>query len=285
MKEIKICGTEKGKVEYVLEGSGPVVLIFHGGHGSCFSECKQQVLINNGFSVLLPSRPGYGGTPIESGKNVEATAALFAALLKKLGIEKVSVIGISAGGPAALVFAEKYPELTEKLVLESAVVRTWFSKLSIQYYAVKVMFNPRRQKKFWSRLKYGLEKNEKKILADNLKLFTKLDPSYILSKLSEREIQSLKEYMVTKNDSGNGFVADVDHRAGDIGKISCPVLIIHSKNDGCLPFSHAEYAHDKIVNSELFVSPAESHFIYVGSGSKETLEKRVSFLSGRTVVL
>jgi pimeloyl-ACP methyl ester carboxylesterase len=279
MSEVKVCETEKGIVEYTLAGEGPVVLIVHGGHGSCRYDFKQQMLIDNGFSVLMPTRPGYGGTPIESGKTAEATADLFAALLKALGIDRVSVIGNSAGGPVSLEFAKRYPQLTEKLILEAAVVKPWFHRFTPQYYGVKVLFHPGRQKRFWKNLRGKLRDNETKTLVNNIRRFTKLRPKDVLGNMSREDIQCLKKYMVTGNDSGNGFVYDVEHRARDIDRISCPTMIIHSKNDGCIPFSHAEYANRQIRNSEMYAAPTESHFVYVGPGSDEVLAKRMEFLS------
>ncbi len=284
MDEIRFCDTKKGSVEYLLKGEGPTVLFVHGGHGSCLGEFGQQSLIDNGFSVLIPTRPGYRGTPIGSGETVYATADLFAALLDALEIEKVTVVGISAGGPTALVFAGRYPELTEKLILESAVVKPWMHRLTVQYYAARVIFHPKRQEEFWRRLREKLRKDEKKTLVKNLKRFTRLKPDDMLSRLSGEELRTLKEGLVTGNDSGCGFVHDMEHRSGDIRKISCPTLIIHSQNDGCLPISHAEYAHKMIRESQLYHAPTDSHFIYIGPGSREVLEKRLSFLSERSCV-
>ncbi len=278
--ESKIMNTEKGTVEYVLQGEGPAVLIVHGGHGSCYSEYQQQMLVDGGFSVLTPSRPGYGRTPIESGKTAGATADLFAALVKALGIERISVVGNSAGGPVALEFARKYPGVVDKLILEAAVVKPWFHKLTPQYYGVKVLFRPGYQRKFWDNLKVKLERNEEKVLRGNMKRFTKLPVNDVLRHLRPEDIGALKADMVTANDSGYGFVHDVEHRAHHIERIVCPTLIVHSRYDASVPFSHAEYACRKIQNSELYVAPTESHFIYLGPGSKEVLEKRVAFLHG-----
>ncbi len=47
-------------------------------------------LDENKYKLICPSRPGYLQTPLESGKTLEEQADLFAALLDKLGIEKVS---------------------------------------------------------------------------------------------------------------------------------------------------------------------------------------------------
>ena len=123
--------------------------------------------------------------------------------------------------------------------------------MTVEYYGAKYIFNPTRQRKFWDNLIADYEKNPKKILRKNMKLFTKLNPDTILETLSPDEISVLSHSLITGNDSGSGFVHDIDHRAKNIQKISCPTLIIHSKNDGTVPFSHAEYAHKMIPNTEL----------------------------------
>jgi pimeloyl-ACP methyl ester carboxylesterase len=238
----------------------------------------QQELIENGFSVLIPTRPGYQGTPITSGKTAESTADLFAALLEKLEIKKVIVIGNSAGGPAALEFAKRYPIIVEKLILEAAVVKPWFHKLTYQYYGAKVVFHPRRQRKFWQNLTNKVIAHPEKTLIDTIKLFTKLDPRTVVDRMSAKDIERLKKAMITGNDSGEGFMHDVEHRAKNIDQITCPTLIIHSKNDASVPFSHAEYAHKMIENSVLFKAPTDSHFIYLGPGSEKVLEKRMTFI-------
>lgn len=284
MNGIKSLLTGRGKIEYLLSGEGPAVPIIHGGHGSCRSDYRQERLIEQGFSVLIPTRPGYGshrgsgGTPLESGKTAEAAADLFAELLDALHIGKVSVIGNSAGGPAALEFAKRHQDKTAKLILEAAVVKPWFHPFTVQYYGVKAIFDPKRQRKFWDNLTAQLEKDERGTLLKNLKLFTKRKPGEVLNRMSPEDIQYLKKYMVTENDSGTGFIHDVEHRAKDIERIRCPVLIIHSRNDGSVPFTHAEYAHSKIRDSELFEAPTDSHFIYIGPGSEEVLRKRLEFL-------
>lgn len=281
MNEIKNCETEKGSIEYILAGCGPTVLIVHGGHDSCRGNYMQQKIIENKFSVLIPTRPGYRGTPITSGTTAESTAELFAALLRKLEIKKVTVIGNSAGGPVALEFAKRFPETVEKLILESAVVKPWFHRLTYQYYGVKFIFNPKRQSKFWQNLTRQYEKNPEKTLINTMKLFSRLDPKKVINRMNAKELELLKIAMITGNDSGEGFVYDVEHRVKNIEEITCPTLIIHSKNDASVHFSHAEYAHKKINKSQLFEAPTDSHFLYLGPGSNEIHKKRMAFIMGK----
>ena len=91
-----IAKTAKGPIEYRLEGSGPTIMVLNGGHCSRDTRLSHERLIEHGFSVLTPSRPGYDSTPSYVGKSAQAAADALAALLDILQIAVVDVIGISA---------------------------------------------------------------------------------------------------------------------------------------------------------------------------------------------
>ena len=78
-------------------------------------------LSDAGLSLICPSRPGYGRTPLSSGPTSEEAADLLAALLDKLGVNEVVILGISGGGPTSLNFARKYPNRCKALITEVAV--------------------------------------------------------------------------------------------------------------------------------------------------------------------
>jgi pimeloyl-ACP methyl ester carboxylesterase len=101
-----IANTEKGQIEYRLEGRGPTVLVLNGGHCSRESRLSHEQLTEYGFSVLTPSRPGYDDTPSDVGRTAQEAADALAALLETLHISTADVIGISAAGPTALAFAQ-----------------------------------------------------------------------------------------------------------------------------------------------------------------------------------
>src|SRR5262245_21464777 len=117
--ESKIVQTARGPVEYDMRGQGPTVLHFHGGNVGHNGWFMLSHLMNAGFTVLTPDRPGYLGTPLANNGSAEAQADVAAALLDTLGIDTVAVVGISAGGPAALQFVLRYPNRTRALVLIS----------------------------------------------------------------------------------------------------------------------------------------------------------------------
>src|SRR5262249_61669135 len=99
-----------GPVEYGVRGDGPAVLHFHGGNVGHNGWFFLEHLARAGYQVLTPDRPGYLGTPIENGGAPEQQADLAAALLDTLGIGRVAVVGLSAGGPGAVQFAGRHAQ-------------------------------------------------------------------------------------------------------------------------------------------------------------------------------
>ncbi|GAB3798426.1 alpha/beta hydrolase [Humibacter antri] len=119
----RVVTTSRGEVEYDLtEGAGSIVLSLHAGLGGVDqARVTNDWLARNGYRVLSFSRPGYLGTPLASGETFEEQADLLAALLDALDVERGVVTSLSAGGPAAYLFAAKHPERTTALLAISSV--------------------------------------------------------------------------------------------------------------------------------------------------------------------
>jgi pimeloyl-ACP methyl ester carboxylesterase len=132
-----VAQTERGPIEYAMVGTGPVVLALHGSPGGYDQMLGfRHGLAEAGFTLLSPSRPGYLRTPIEAGQSFAAQADAMVALLDRLGIDRVAVMGISGGAPVAIEMALRYSERVWALVLISAVTfpmpvsrgELWFSR-------------------------------------------------------------------------------------------------------------------------------------------------------------
>ena len=125
--------TVNGTLEYADTGSGYPVLVIHGAGGG-FDQgiLLSKVFFGNNldqFRIIAPSRFGFLHTPLPDGGSGNRNSASFAAqadayadLLEKLNIEKVAVIGFSAGGPSSIEFALRHPDKTSQLILISAVI-------------------------------------------------------------------------------------------------------------------------------------------------------------------
>ena len=115
--------TELGPIQVAREGDGPRVMSIHGSPGG-FDQglVWARHLRDGGRELIAPSRPGYLRTPLDSGRSPAQQADLYAAMLDALHINKVTVLGISSGGPSAVHFAARHPNRTNALLLDAAVL-------------------------------------------------------------------------------------------------------------------------------------------------------------------
>ena len=108
------------KVHYVEAGQGPVVLLLH-GLGSSLDTWWRNVepLADAGFTVLAPDLPGHGDSEKPDALDYgPRTAVDFTGqFLSALGVERASLVGNSAGGLVAALFALENPEKTCRLAL------------------------------------------------------------------------------------------------------------------------------------------------------------------------
>ncbi|HVB66812.1 MAG TPA: alpha/beta fold hydrolase [Acetobacteraceae bacterium] len=76
------------------------------------------------FTLLAYDLPGHGETPLPAAPyGVEELADQLAAVLRREGIARAHVCGLSLGGLVAQRFASAYPELTDRLILADTTPR------------------------------------------------------------------------------------------------------------------------------------------------------------------
>lgn len=106
-----------GNMSYAEVGEGEVVLSCHGLFGGYDQGIENLRGISNSVRVLAPSRFGYLGSDIYGKATPKEQAKAYIELLDKLNIDKVYVMGASAGGTSAIRFALDYPERCKGLIL------------------------------------------------------------------------------------------------------------------------------------------------------------------------
>ena len=118
----RVLSTRRGPVEVAVAGhEGPAVLAIHGTPGDWRQARALAADLRDEHRVVLPSRPGYGRTPLRTGRTPSEQAGSYVALLDALDIERAVVVGISGGGPSAYAFATEHPSRCDGLVLCCAV--------------------------------------------------------------------------------------------------------------------------------------------------------------------
>ena len=110
--------TPEGHVEFGETGDGPAVLFIHGAGGG-FDQGLDlgRAFLGDGYRIVAPSRFGYLGTPLPRDASFHAQATAHLRLLDALKLERVPIVGVSAGGPSAIQFCLQYPERCSALAL------------------------------------------------------------------------------------------------------------------------------------------------------------------------
>jgi pimeloyl-ACP methyl ester carboxylesterase len=268
-----IAKTEKGPIEYRFEGKGPTVVVLNGGHCSRESRLSHERLIEHGFSVLTPSRPGYDSTPSDVGKSAQAAADALAALLDTLQISTVDVIGISAAGPTALAFVQQHSSRVRKLILESAVATDWDEQTKIRS---RIGFG-RLARVTWVAMHTMLKLFPTFIIKTLLHDLTILDVDMVFKRMSQDDLTFIKR-MIETSQASTGFLNDIEHKVNDLATITKPVLVMYSPNDKTVSPNNARRVASEIATCELFEVPSDTHLIWIGTSAKEVWNKRLLFL-------
>lgn len=287
----EVAQTSAGPMEFLTRGEGPAVLVFHGGAGGY----DQAMLFASetapeGFLLIAPSRPGYLRSPLATGRSFEQQADAAAALLDSLGVESVAVVGVSAGGPAAIQFALRFPQRIWSLVLLSAVTRsfdilTFGDKSTTRLFGNSLaddlgswVLNEMANRDFPKSLDWVLEFEnnldfkERRALAEE-----------VLAHSGQRDfVRALEETVVPLSNRTAGLFNDVEqiHSLQDLPleKVSAPTLVVHGTEDRLVPMVNARVAAGRIPGATLLLVENAGHFVQIGSRARETQAAIENFL-------
>ncbi|NDJ61075.1 MAG: alpha/beta hydrolase [Chloroflexi bacterium] len=269
--------TARGPVEYSDVGVGPVVLHLHGGVVAHDGWFYLDYLVEAGYRVITPSRPGYLRTPLADHGSPQFQADVMASFIDALKLEKVIVVGMSAGGLAALQFALRYPDRTESLVLKSAITRqTGLSEAQQTSALGRIVLAPWAQTYVYALLYWAGRLFPRQVLNQFYLTETTLDPaqrdtlvSQVLGSAQQRKsYAALLNAMVPIAARLRGLETDMHNQYTspdyELDAITAPTLIIHSRHDGDSPFANAEFAAELIPNAEFVPVDQFGHLINWG---------------------
>ncbi len=230
-------------VDYIDRGSGEPIVILQGwGTTATLYESLVRILEGH-FRVIVPNFPGFGAsTEPSAAYDVNDYADFTIAFLKKLGIERTSLIGHSHGGRVCIELASRSetPFGIQKLVLiDSAGLIA--------------------KKSFTQRVRIRLYKTLKRIVLTKpvRRAFPSALPSLQKTFGSADYASSspiLRESMVKL------IHTDYSSRLKDI---SVPTLLFWGEKDEATPLAHARIMEKNIPDAGLVTVPNGGHFSFV----------------------
>jgi pimeloyl-ACP methyl ester carboxylesterase len=275
----KVAQTKVGQIEYTLLGQGPVVLRLTGSMDDCESPGGSEALLAAGFSILTPSRPGYGETPLSVGRTGPEAADAMAALMDTLGISNADVLAESSGGPTAIYLAARHRERVRNLVLEEAISK-YMKDVDLKGFETRKKFYDSQYSYMRYVLRLLARLAPRSLARSTMSIFGTHDPDQAVKGMSKADIDAICRFYLRWQPSwGLAASNDMEQGAEDavLNSINARTLIVHSRNDAAIPFAVAEYTHANIAGSELWEAPTLSHMIS-GPGAAVVDTKIVEFL-------
>ena len=247
------------KINYELEGNkdGELLLLIHGYGSWMYGYDEIYKLLTKEFLVLRSDLRGHGDSDKPIIKNdYEATKKLYTIdqfaednylLLKALGLinnyHKISVYGHSMGGMIAQVFALKYPEIIEKLILGStSYTMNWMEGVLKDYKAGK-LGDLEESFKITARSAYTFK-------------FKKEHPEY-LEKEVEAKMKCPPDVIFAAMEN---FIYDFNVK-DQLKNLKMPVLILTGDKDSLVPPKRSDELNELIPNSQIIVFNKQNHRI------------------------
>lgn len=280
----KVVETACGPVEYSEAGTGEPILYFHGtGLTGEVMLAIESSIIDDGFRLIIPNRPGYGRTPLSPRRSAVDCADAAAGLLDSLGIADVGVMGSSGGAAFAASFAINHPSRVKSLVLLCPQLHRWDHKRWL----------PRTSRWTLPFLKHDILRA---LLLKSYRIWLRRmtvarfleteagdrypdvagDPtSQALAAMTLAAMGRGAKYAGFENDLVIFSTEDV---IGDTCSLGMPTLVLHDAADPMAPVDHVDWFASRFPECERVSVRAGGHLIWIGPGADVMHGTRVRFL-------
>ena len=248
-----VVSTRWGTVEYAERGCGDPVLVVHG----IFHNCVGGLLSVRDYSdrrFIAPSRFGYLGSSMPLHATPAQQADAMAAVLDALDIDRIDVIGESAGATSALQLALRHPERVKHLAVlvgnlpgsPTAVVQPPSAK----------RFN--RQLPLWILWTFAPSMM--------VRLVAGVPKGFALSSEDARFVSEFIDSLFPVSPEGvdfDAFVSNADVNDYNLEAITVPTLIVHTKDDQVASHGASQRAAERIPGAR-FVSLESGGHLMLG---------------------
>ena len=269
--------TGRHRIHYLEYGSGPPVILIHGGGAGGAVWFRQIAALSRQFRVIVPDNPIFGlSTQPDAPLPVsEFVTDYLGSLMDALGIDKASLVGLSVGGLLVARFAVTYPARVTRLSLINSAgfgrQLPWGFRLSSLPVFGHILTQPYR----WAHdLFFSASEVVHPDARDN---DAYLDYAFSVME-NEGHSLAVRRNMPTFADMrGQRNVMDDD----ELRAIRQAALVIWGRQDRFFPLSHAYRAASLLPNSRLVVLEDCGHIALLDQPERVT-ELLMEFLGGES---
>jgi pimeloyl-ACP methyl ester carboxylesterase len=251
--------TSFGALEFAEIGAGVPMLIVHGAEGGFDQGIDMTgAMAVRGYRLIVPSRFGYLRSTMPGSPTTAMQADAYVQLLDHLGIDKVVVVGISAGAWSSMQFAIRHPDRCLALVL--LVPANYLPAGTTIHGGAVVSAMVHSNFVAWALLKLmpimpgGMTRM---MLGTDSAVVHAADPG------EKARVQQILDHLLPVSQRIAGMNFDIQtaktHEPYLIEKIACPVLAISAEDDRFGTASRAKYITANVPDSRLILFPTGGH--------------------------
>lgn len=250
--------TSYGKMSYIDQGKGETILVFHGLFGGYDQGYDSVKNLKDDYRIIAPSRFGYPGTDLPENSSVKDQAKAYLELINNLGIDKVYVLGTSAGGSCATRFALEYPDRVKGIILYSSNASPIEKPLASEipdYSAVPSFFC----NDFMMWASGPIMKGVMNMSSETW--------------LSIFPVSKRKDGIVNDGYNANRDL-EVNYDEYTLEKMKTPVIALHAKDDNMASYERIENMIKRFPNAKLISFETGGHMLQGNDNEVETAVKQ-----------
>ncbi len=251
-------------LEYQRHGAegGTPVLLHHGLVGSAsIGDEWRRLSVNAGVEVIAVARPGYGGSAPRQMASIGGWSQIVESLLDAVGLDRVGVLGVSAGAPYSYALAALLSERVTRVAIASGLGL-------VNEPDTVACYPAESQAAFESFAQSGFE---------DVRAFWHHSLTQALDQYPEgHPWRAAVQESLAHDGAGPAREAILQQRPWgfDPRSILTPVSLWHSRADDDVPFATAQIVAERIPGAVLTEQPEPGHL-----PSASTVKAALTFLS------